>query len=80
MKWIVRSEYNGQIDNTYGVFYAPMNITNLRVVLTFQSIELSYDDMTYIIYPTCCDLQDFNFKKKYSPYIFFDQLGVSDGK
>ena len=61
MKWVVRSEYNGQIDNTFGVFNAPMNITNLRVVLTFQSIELPGKDIRTKIYPTCCDLQDFNF-------------------
>ena len=73
MKWTVRSEYNGQIDNTYGVFYAPMNITNLRFVMTFHAVKVG----SYTINPTCCDLQDFRFDNKYSPYTFFDELEVN---
>ena len=57
MSYYIRMIYKAEIDNSYGIFYAPFNLNSLRIIIDLHSIEVNRK--TRLCFD-CCNLTDFN--------------------
>ena len=75
MKISVLANYFAEIDNSYGIFFSPFNINDLRIVTTLHSVKFTSNENKINIRFNCCDLTDFDSKDgKYNPYVYSNEL------
>jgi len=39
MCYSIRADFTAEVDNSYGIFYAPFNLNVLRIIMDFHSIK-----------------------------------------
>lgn len=70
MSYSIRMVYTAQIDNSYGIFYSPFNLSTLKIIIDFHSIKLDSKSKLCI---NCCNFTDYDDITK-NPYIYFHNL------
>ncbi len=76
MEYSVETKFNAEIDNTHSMFYAPFNLTFIKIIFCLHSIRANGQTLLHI---SVADLQDFNSSgggrpKRYHPHTFFSEL------
>ena len=49
--------YTVEIDNTHGIFFAPFNLTILKMTVNLHYVRINDSTLMHI---SVCDLKDFN--------------------
>ena len=76
MSYEIRTNFTAEIDNSFGIFYAPFNLNILRIVMDIHSIKIK-SPVKCKLNITCCDFSDFNKSKNCTPYINFNTLKLN---
>lgn len=75
MKICALTRYNAEIDNSYGIFFSPFNVNDLRIVITLHQIKISNSENKINITFNSCDLTDYIMEDgRYNPYVYSNEL------
>jgi hypothetical protein len=75
MKISVLTNFYAEIDNSYGIFFSPFNVNDLRIVVNLHSIKFQHGLDKVNIRFNCCDLTDFELVNgNYNPYVNSSEL------
>ena len=69
-KWRVWKCFNAEIDNSFGAFFAPFNLSCLRIVMTLHHLVLQNHDQKKVkVNLIGVDVMDYDVQKGYNPFL-----------
>jgi len=74
-KWKVWKCFNAEIDNSFGAFFAPFNLSTLRIVMTLHHLVLQNKHEKKVkVNLIGVDVMDYDVERGYDPFLPLDKL------
>lgn len=70
--------FRAEIDNSYGAFFAPFNLSRLKIVVGLAPLYLQ--DQTIRVSFTVADTLEYAENGPYDPFVGFDELSTEQGR